>query len=106
MYDPQVEQLSQRNWTPGRLYPTPAHIGNAPTADYGEPYHIAGWNMRRMTLNQYNAPPVGQKTNQVYPIGKNMPGAIDKTPGAAPQSGIYTGIPSGCSAGGIGSPHS
>lgn len=96
MYDPQVEALSQRSWYPGKSASQLDYVARVPIGLQSAVRKIGPWPMKTVTLNQYSVPPVGQKTNQVYAVHKQQRSAMSTAPGAAPQSGIYNGIPSGC----------
>jgi len=102
IYDPQVEALSETTWTPGKLAPSPTFIGRVPRATYDAAYHIHNWGMRSTQLVAYEAPAYTFKSNQLYPIKKPQAANIGTQQGAAPTSGIYTGVPaSGCGPGGM-----
>lgn len=102
MFDPQVNALSATTWTPGKLAPSPTFIGRVPLPTYDTPYHISVWGMRTTQLVRYEAPAYTFKSNQLYPISRPLSPNIGTRQGAAPATGIYTGIPSGCGPNGMG----
>lgn len=98
--DPQVEVLGLWQWASIEQFPTPAVIGRAPEAQFATVYHSTQLAMRTTEQIYYSAPPyAGAKTNQGTVTHHARGMHLGSTHGAAPQSGIYTGIPSGCTGG-------
>ncbi len=100
MLDPQVDQLSLYQWIPGYLYPSPVFVGNAPPATFGT-YYVATMNpLRNVIMAMYDSPGYPHKGNQMWKTAAAKQTNLGMTTGGAPTTGIYTGIPSGCTGGG------
>lgn len=106
MTDPQIQQLSIYEWRAGPVYASPAYNVRVPVATFATVYHVTDYNFPHgMTMQGYHTtllPKVKPTTSVQKPLGSNL-GTIT---GAAPTSGIYTQIPSGCnSASGVNGSH-
>lgn len=108
MLDPQVAMLGQYQWISVESYPSAVYIVNAPLAEFGGPYQLHMPTIRGVQQVAYSAPDFTFKANQALPVKQIQPNALGTLNGAAPTSGVYTGIPSGCGPGGImkGNPYS
>lgn len=100
MFDPAVDQLSIRQWIPGPVWPSPVYLGNAPIAYFGTYYHATQIPNRNCVMAFYESPGYPHKGNQLSTTAHAKQTNLGMTTGAAPVSGIYTGIPSGCTGGG------
>jgi hypothetical protein len=108
MFDPMVDALGQYNWISQQSYPSPVYIGRVSEAIQDTVYKATSWPMHTTLQVTYSVPQYTYKVNQ-----NSVTKRIDQTNlgylnGAAPTTGIYTGIPSGCSGNGThgGNPYS
>jgi len=96
MTDPQVAILGQYNWLPGEVWANPAALASVPTAKFGTPTFVSMLIAQPILAVSYEAPSYTYKSGQSMPLyvpGNTNLGTLH---GAAPASGIYTGIPNGC----------
>ena len=106
MLDPQVQIIGGYSWIPGNAWPQPDYIVRAPTSVFDTAFKIREPQLRGVTENTYSAPQYTYKANQALPIVAAGGTNLGTLHGAAPTSGIYTGIPSGCNSGTGGNPYS
>lgn len=104
--DPLTQELQQYNWRVGRIYPSPAYILEAPKGERGTDLHTPTVPMRTCQQVAYSAPTYQWKSNDPYPVRKVQQQNLGVQNASSPQTGIYTGIPSGCSNGMGGNPYS
>ncbi len=105
MLDPQIAALSGWQWIPGPAWNQPDYIVNAPLAYYAGAFFVEEPPIRGVAQIAYSAPmPI--KSNQNMPVSAAKQTNLGLLNGAAPSSGIYTGIPSGCNGGMGGNPYS
>lgn len=107
-FDGAFDALAQYNVLVGTVIFNPAHLIDAPRPEQSTPYHVLPIRNRTTAQVYYSAPTYAFKNNMLYPVKAIVPGQYGVAVGQAPTSGIYTGIPSGCSAGGLhgGNPYS
>lgn len=108
MLDPEVAMLGQFQWISVEAYPSALYIVNAPLAGFGTPYHVSQVPIMGVQQKAYSTSDFQFKANQALPIKPLQPNALGSLNGAAPTSGVYSGIPSGCGSGGTmkGNPYS
>lgn len=100
MLDPQVDALSEVIYRSPRPYAEPTFIAGTAPATYGVPRSIQNIPYRTTALVTYQAPAYTFKSNQLYPIKRAAAPNTGTSQGAAPASGVYTGVPSsGCTGG-------
>src|ERR1700730_13955304 len=104
MFDPIIDLLREYNWRVGTVYPSPAHIVEAPKASQSTPFHVNQMAMTTTAQMYVQAPDYAFKLNNLYNVGTPIAANLGGGYGSAPTSGIYTGIPSGCTQPGNGNP--
>lgn len=79
----------------------PVHVVDAPHPWQSTPYHVLPIKLRTTQQVYYSAPSFAFKANALYPVKAILSNQYGAATGQAPTSGIYTGIPSGCSPNGM-----
>lgn len=100
-------QKALETYTPriAQVYLNPNHVVDAPKAEAAEYYYVSNIPLKTCTMASYQAPSFGWKANMLYPSKIPISGNYGAINAAAPTSGVFTGIPSGCSPSGVhGSP--
>lgn len=103
--DAAFQALAQYNILVGTVIFNPAHVVDAPHAEQSTPYRVLPIALRTTEQVSYSAPSYAFKANALYPVRAIVQGQYGSMTGQAPTSGIYTGIPSGCSPNGMTGSH-
>ncbi len=101
MQDAAFEALGQYQAVVSTVTLRPVYVVDAPKAWQSQPYAV--WPIALRTTQQvyYTAPTFGLKNNMLYPTSNPVLGHYGSATGQAPVTGVYTGIPSGCSPNGM-----
>ncbi len=101
MLDPQVQALENYHLVYGDSWRQPDYLVRAPQARQDTYYKIvANPPLQPILMLAYGTSGIDFKTNQAMSVANPLPSNLGNLNGAAPTSGLYTGIPSGCSIGG------
>jgi hypothetical protein len=95
-----LDLLQEYQWRVGTVYPSAKYILEAPKPQQATPYHTPAIAMRTTHQMYVSAPDYGWKANQLYPSKQPKLNNLGSGYGQAPTQGVYTGIPSGCTANG------
>ncbi len=106
MLDSQVQLIGDYQWIPGTAWPQPDYVVRAPLSRFDTAFKVAEPGIRGVEQISYSVPQYTFKANQNLPVAAAKQTSLGTLNGAAPTSGIYTGIPSGCSNGMGGNPYS
>ncbi len=101
MLDPQVQALENYHLAYGCAWRQPDSIVRSAQARQDTYYKIvANPPLQPILMVSYGTSGIDFKTNQAMPIANPLLSNLGTMNGAAPTSGLYTGIPSGCNIGG------
>ena len=79
----------------------PVYVVDAPRQEQATPYKVWPYPMFSTAQAYYQAPEYGWKGNMLYPSKLPVQAGMGYATGQAPTSGVYTGIPSGCTSNGM-----